>query len=201
MCYIAGTDSLMNTYYDDIKTKLLPLWKGINEVDHNIKVTKDYCKYKVLDYDFYRNDPKCRIKYSETNMYINHYSWWFRNNETIKYANPRVRDDFLKFITEYDFLQIIKDEIMQGKLQYPIMNFEMFYSAVKIFMMLKKDFDNLDKICNKPEGWKFTKSDEEHHRKKNKAKWEFEEVYRIPKPTNLPIQRDDVTVWVDTPHG
>ena len=198
MCYIAGIDSLMNMgadEYNKIKTKLLPLWRGINAVDHNIEVTKDYCKYKVLDYDYYRNDPECTIKYSETNMYINHYSWWFRNNGSIRYANQRVRDDFLKFITEYDFLQIIKDEIMQGKLQYPILEFDMYYAAVKIFMMLKKDFDNLDKLCNKPEGWEFAKSDEEYHRKKNKAKWEFEDVNYLPKPTNLPIQRDDVTVW------
>ena len=106
--------------------------------------------------------------------------------------NPSTaHDKFYNFVTKHDFLQIVKDEIMQGKLQYPLMNFDIRYTFIKIFVILKKDFD---KAQGKPEGWEFAKDDEEKHCREKKVKWEYKEVVRLPKPI-LPIQRDNVTIW------
>ena len=196
-------DPIGDSYEWVLRDKIIPYWSdATTAVDHNINIIRDHFEGKRDE--IFQKYPQ---RYSEYHKFYLFGSFWYMNalteicctHHSFEYNEEQHIPDFLKpyrtykdFWDDYDLLQIIKDEIMQGKLNYPMLNREVYYSLAKLLVMFKKDFD---KAQGKPDGWKFTKIDEERYKNKSTKAWRFEEVCITPKLINHPIQRQDKSKW------
>lgn len=193
--------SALDNYEDVLRRHMIPKISGTISVDYNIKVIRDYFERRYDEYS--QKYPKS----SEYWKFFHFTGFWYMNSLTeiccthhsFAYNNEIIVDpkvlDYSKckdYWDDYDLLQVIKDEIMQGKLQYPMLNFEVYYALAKLLVMLRNDFD---KSHGKPDGWRFTKYLEEQHKNKAKSEWRFEDAKHTPKYLNLPIQREDKSRW------